>query len=280
MRFRDLVVWVTGASSGIGAALAPQFAAEGARVVLSGRREDALKAVAEAADAAAPMGTDTPALIVPFDMTDAEAVAGAARNVLDRLGHVDVLVNNAGITQRARIADTDMSVYRRVMEVDYFGPVMLTKAVLPSMLARGSGRIVCVSSVAGKYGSPMRSGYCGAKHAVHGFFDSLREEVRDSGIDVTLVLPGAVRTSVSVNALTGDGSPYDRMDPFLEAGMPPEECAARILDAVHARTPEALIATGIARRNVILKRLSPWLLARVLRRRPGRKTTVPAGGAT
>ncbi len=166
----------------------------------------------------------------------------------------------------AAASQTDISVIRRVMEVDYFGAVMLTKAVLPSMLERGSGRIACISSVAGKYGSPMRSGYCGAKHAMHGFFDSLREEVRDSGIGVTIAVPGAIRTDVSINALTGDGSRYGRMDPFLENGMPPEVCAAKILDAIDAGTPEALIAEGVARRNVVLKRWAPWLLSRTMRR--------------
>jgi dehydrogenase/reductase SDR family protein 7B len=273
MRFRDAVVWVTGASSGIGAALGPQFHAEGAHVVLSARREDALRETA--ARCAGPGET----MVHPLDVSDQAAVDAAAAAVLERFGRIDVLVNNAGITQRARVADTDMAVIRRVMDVDYFGPVMLAKAVLPAMLERGSGRIACVTSVAGKYGSPMRSSYCGAKHALHGFFDSLREEVRDRGVDVTLVVPGAVRTNVSVNALTGDGSPYDRMDPFLENGMPPETAAARILDAVHARTPEALIADGVARRNVVLKRWSPWLLSRTMRRKPGRGNTVPRGAA-
>tara|TARA_R110000787_G_scaffold88397_3_gene187736 strand:+ start:66 stop:902 length:837 start_codon:yes stop_codon:yes gene_type:complete len=271
MRFRDSVVWVTGASSGVGAALAPLLHAEGAHVVLSGRREDALGEVAAKGG-----GKGGAPLVLPFDVTDNAAVDAAARAVLDRFGRVDVLMNVAGITQRARVADADLAVFRRMMEVNYFGPLMLTKAVLPSMLARGSGRIVCVTSVAGKYGSPMRSGYNAAKHAAHGFFDSLREEVADRGIDVTLIVPGAIRTNVSINALTGDGSLYGRMDPFLESGMAPEDCAARILDAVDRRDREVLIASGAARRNVILKRLSPWLLSRALRRRrPGARSTMP-----
>lgn len=283
MRFRERVVWVTGASSGIGAALAPAFHAEGATVVLSGRREDALRRVAET------LGTgDGGHLVLPFDLTDERAVAEAARTVLDRFGRVDVLVNNAGLTQRARIVETGMPVFRRVMEVNYFAPLMLTKALLPSMIDRGTGHIVCVTSVAGKYGSPMRSGYCAAKHAAHGFFDSLREEVARHGIDVTLAVPGTVRTDISVNALTGDGSAYARMDPFLAAGMAPGDCAARILDAVHARKREVLIASGVARRNAILKRLSPWLLSWTLRRGRQRAggggggggTTIPGGGST
>jgi short-subunit dehydrogenase len=269
MRFRDSVVWVTGASSGIGAALGPQFHAEGAHVVLSARREDVLQETAARCTGRGEI------MICPLDVTDQAAIDAAAAAVLGRFGCIDILVNNAGITHRGRVSQTDISVIRRVMEVDYFGAVMLTKAVLPSMLERGSGRIACISSVAGKYGSPMRSGYCGAKHAMHGFFDSLREEVRDSGIGVTIAVPGAIRTDVSINALTGDGSRYGRMDPFLENGMPPEVCAAKILDAIDAGTPEALIAEGVARRNVVLKRWAPWLLSRTMRRKPGRGNTVP-----
>lgn len=274
MRFDDAVVWVTGASSGIGAAVVRQLDAEGAHIVLSSRAPDELQAVADT------LSGGGEKMILPFDVTDEAGVSKAARSVLDRFGKVDILFNNAGLTQRARVADSDVAVYRKVMEVNFFGPLMLTKAVLPSMLERGAGQVVCTTSVAGKYGSPMRSGYNAAKHAAHGFFDSLREEVAEAGIDVTLIVPGAVRTNVSINALRGDGSLYNRMDPFLENGMSPEECARRALEAIHARKREVLIADGVARRNVILKRWSPALLSWMTRRRRPGRTTVPAGGAT
>ena len=265
MRFRDSVVWITGASSGIGEALAHAFFREGAVVILSARREDELARVA-AALSGGDLDSEDRIALAPVDVTDEAAVAQAASDVLARFGHVDILVNNAGLTQRARLVDSSLDVYRRIMDVNYFGPLALTKAVLPSMIARGSGRIVAISSVAGKYGSAMRSAYCGAKHAVQGLFDALREELWGTGVGVTIALPGAVRTNVSVNALTGDGTPYARMDPFLENGLTPEECAARILDAVHKGRNEVLIAEGVARRNVILKRVSPALLAWTLRR--------------
>ena len=274
MRFRDSVVWVTGASSGIGEAAARQFHAEGAHVVLSARRGKELERVA------ADCGDGGDVLVSPFDVTDEQAVSAAARTVLGRFGRVDILFNNAGITQRARVADACLDVYRTMMDVNFFGPLMLTKAVLPSMLEKGRGHIVCTTSVAGKYGSPMRSGYNAAKHAAHGFFDSLREEVSESGVAVTLIVPGAVRTNVSINALRGDGSRYDKMDPFLEDGMSPADCAKRILDAVNAGKREVLIADGVARRNVILKRWSPALLSWTTRRRKPGRTTVPAGGST
>ena len=273
-RFEDKVVWVTGASSGIGEAVVRQLDAEGATLVLSSRAPDELQAVADT------LSGDGEKMALPFDVTEEAGVSAAAQTVLDHFGRVDILFNNAGITQRARVADADLSVYRTMMDVNFFGPLMLTKAVLPSMLARGEGQIVCTTSVAGKYGSPMRSGYNAAKHAAHGFFDSLREEVAEAGIDVTLIVPGAVRTNVSINALRGDGSLYNRMVPFLESGMSPEDCARRVLNAIHGRKREVLIADGVARRNVLLKRWSPALLSWVTRRRKPGRTTVPAGGST
>lgn len=272
MRFRDSVVWVTGASSGIGEATARRFHAEGAHVVISARRTAELERVAESC------GDGGYIMVLPFDVTDEKAVSAAVRAVMSRFGRVDILFNNAGITQRARVADAGLPVYRTMMDVNFFGPLMLTKAVLPSMLERKRGHIVCTTSVAGKYGSPMRSGYNAAKHAAHGFFDSLREEVSDSGIDVTLIVPGAVRTNVSINALRGDGSRYDKMDPFLEDGMSPADCAKRVVDAIHGRKREVLIADGVARRNVILKRWSPALLSWTTRRRKAGRTTVPSDG--
>jgi dehydrogenase/reductase SDR family member 7B len=277
MRFRDSVIWVTGASSGIGEAAARQFHAEGAHLVLSARNDADLQRVADDLDGLKGPGE---IFVMPFDVTDQAAVSAAACSVLDRFGRVDVLLNNAGLTQRARVVDTDLAVFQAVMDVNFFGPLMLTKAVLPSMLTRGSGQIVCTTSVAGKYGSPMRSGYNAAKHAVHGFFDSLREEVAAAGIDVTLIVPGAVRTNVSINALRGDGSRYNRMDSFLENGMPPEECARRALDAIHARKREVLIADGVARRDVFLKRWSPALLTWLMRRRKPAPRTIPADRTT
>ena len=214
-------------------------------------------------------------MVLPLDVTDGDAISVAAADVLARFGRVDILVNNAGQTHRGRIAETAIEVYRRVMEVNFFGPLMLTKAVLPSMIERGSGRTVCVTSVAGKYGSPMRSGHNAAKHAAHGFFDSLREEVSAHGVGVTLIVPGTVRTNVSLNALRGDGSLYNRMDPFIASGMEPAECARRIVNAVHWGKREVMIASGIARRNVWLKRLSPTLLSWTSRRRKPGGSDVP-----
>lgn len=272
MRFRESVVWITGASSGIGEALAVAFHAEGAQIVLSARRAGELDRVAGGLSGPAP-APEGRIMVLPLDVTDEAGIEKAASAVLARFGRVDILVNNAGLTHRAPFEATSTKVYRQVMDVNYFGALMLTRAVLPAMLARGAGHIVAVSSVAGRYGSPMRSGYCAAKHAVEGLFESLREEVWSRGVDVTVIVPGAVRTNVSINALTGDGSRYGRMDPFLESGMAPADCARRALDAIHAGRRDVLIASGVARRNVILKRLSPALMSWVLRRGQKRRRT-------
>ena len=258
--FRGTVVWITGASSGIGEELAKNLCARGAHVVLSARRTQELERVAAQCD------NRGETLVLPLNVTDELSVNKAVDSVLRHFGKIDVLLNNAGMTQRARVVDTENSVFRKIMDVNYFGPLMLTKAILPHMLKKGEGHIVCVTSVAAKYGSPMRSGYCGAKHAVHGFFDSLREELRNTNISVSLILPGAVNTNISLNALRGDGSIYGKVDEFLRKGMSAEVCAVRILKAISLRRKEVVIASGAAYRNVWLKRFIPSLLSWTLRR--------------
>lgn len=206
-------------------------------------------------------------MALPLDVAETASIAPAAKAVLDRFGRVDILVNNAGISQRALVADTDMAVYRRLMEVNFFGAVALTKAVLPSMIERQSGHIVAVTSVAGKYSSPLRSGYNASKFAMHGFFDSLRAEVHGDGIAVTLIVPGAIRTEISVNALRGDGSPYGKVNRIFHQGMDPADFARVAVDALARRRDEVMIAEGEARRLVWLKRLLPGLAARAVRLR-------------
>ena len=198
MAFAGKTVWVTGASSGIGEALARGLAGQGAAVVLSGRRADALARVA------GEIGGET--LVLPFEATDYDALPAIVAQALAWRGGVDLLINNAGVSQRSLAVDTDFSVYRQLMEIDFLAPLRLTQLVLPHMIARRSGRIAIVSSVAGKLGVPLRTGYCAAKHACVGYFEALRAEVETAyGVGVTVVLPGSVRTSVAINALNGSG---------------------------------------------------------------------------
>ena len=258
MSFQGQVVWITGASAGIGEALALAFARQGARLVLSARNEAALRRV-QAACAPAE------ALVLPLDLAAPDTFAAAVTAVRARFGRIDLLVNNGGISQRSLALETSLAVDRQLMEVDYFGPVALSKAVLPGMVAQGTGRIVVISSLVGKFGTPYRSAYAAAKHALHGFFDSLRAEIHGSGVGVTILCPGFIHTGVSVNALTGDGSTLGEMDAATAQGMAPADFAHRALQAIAQGRDEVAIG-GRETWGVVLKRLAPGLFARVLHR--------------
>ncbi|MBP6508686.1 MAG: SDR family oxidoreductase [Opitutaceae bacterium] len=259
MRFTDKVVWITGASSGIGEALAREFAREGARLVLSSRRSDALEHVR--ATCLRPESH----VVLPLDLTRSESFPAATARALELCGHVDILVNNGGVSQRAFAADATLEVERALMEVNYFGTVALTKAVLPSMQARRAGHIVVVSSVMGYVGTPGRSTYAAAKHALHGYFDSLRAEVWREGLKVTLACPGYVKTAVSANALDAQGGKHGRTDDTHKRGISAEKCAAAIVRAV-ARGREEVAVGGPEVFAIQLKRFFPWLASRIVRR--------------
>ncbi|MDW8050867.1 MAG: SDR family oxidoreductase [Armatimonadota bacterium] len=259
MRFRDKVVWITGASSGIGEALAYAFAREGAHLILTARRRERLEAVRDAC-----AGTGK-VLLLPFDVTDYECHPTMVAAAIEHFGQVDILVNNAGVSQRALALETDFRVERRIMEVNFFSAVSLTKTVLPYMIERGGGHIAVVSSLLGKFSTPWRSAYCASKHALHGYFDALRAEVYDKNIYITLICPGFVRTEVSLHALRGDGSEHGQMDETIAKGMPADVCARRILDAIHKRKEEVYIA----RYELIalyLKRFAPGLFSKLIRK--------------
>lgn len=258
-RFNDKVVWITGASSGIGEALARAFAAEGARLVLSSRRPDELERVRAAC------ANGQPHLCLPLDLEKSEGFPALVAELLPRVGSIDFLVNNGGLSQRGLALETGLEVERRLMEIDYFGQVALSKAVLPSMLARGSGRLIVVSSVMGYLGTPMRSTYSAAKHALHGYFDSLRAELHGTGVGVTIACPGYVRSRVSQNALTPSGAPQGRQDRPQGRGIAPDRCARAILRAA-AKGRDEVHVGGREIVGIYLKRFLPGLFARLVRR--------------
>ena len=231
------VAWITGASSGIGEALAHALGRAGWSLILSGRRVAALQAVADAAGA--------PALVLPFEATDYDALPRVVADAIAWRGGVDMLVNNAGISQRSLALDTGFEVYRALMEADFFAPLRLTQLVLPHMVARRSGRLVAISSLAGRTGSPLRTGYCAAKHALLGYYEALRAEVETAhGVSVTSVLPGSVRTAIATNALQGDGSVRGVSDTNIDAGMDPAEAARIIVDGIGRNQREIVVAQG------------------------------------
>lgn len=258
--FQGQVVWVTGASSGIGAALVRQLDAAGARVVLSARRQQALEQVRQ--QCVHPERH----LVLPLDLECPEQFPAAVSQVIESMGHLDILINNGGISQRSLIADTDMSVYRRLMEVNYFSAVALTQAVLPIMQKQKSGHVVVTASIAGLISTRLRSGYGAAKAAIIAFCESLQAEVWDSGIAVTVVCPGGVNTEISTRALVGNGGEHGVMDSLQTQGLSAEECARQILLGIVARKPLLLVA-GREKLAVYLKRLSPalsqWLLRHI-----------------
>jgi len=257
--FSGKTIWITGASSGIGAALARALATRGARLILSARTTVKLEAVRQSCSA------PDEHLCLTMDLADQSSIDAAWNQLQEMPREVEILINNAGMTQRDRVMDTRMEVYRLLQEVNFLAAVDLTKKVLPDMLARGAGQIVAVSSVMGKFASPQRSGYAAAKHALQGFMDSLRAEVHAAGIRVLVASPGFVNTDVSRNALRGDGTPHGKMDPGQATAISAESCAEQIITAMVKGRAE-VFPGGKERIGLLLNRLSPALLRRVMRK--------------
>ena len=257
-------VWITGASSGIGRACAEVYAKRGYRVILSSRRKEALDNVAEELSSNKEVERDN-LIVLPLDLSKSDGFPSLVNDLIKKVSTIDFVINSGGISQRSLAVDTSLDVDRRIMEIDYFGTVALTKALLPHFISKKAGHFVVVSSLMGVFSSPLRSGYCGAKHALHGFFESLRAEVYDSGISITIVCPGFIATDISLNAVVGDGSKQGTMDEKTGAGMTPLECAKRLYKGV--RKKKALILIGRSEiLAVYVGRFFPGLLRRIIRK--------------
>lgn len=254
--FTDKVVWVTGASSGIGEAVAKEMAKAGAQLILSSRRKEELERVAKESGIA-----ENKVMVLPLDLMNHDEMEDKASQAIDRFGRIDILINNGGISQRSLVVDTDLSVFKRLVDIDYLGTVALTKAVLPYMVKQQAGQIGVITSLMGKFASPMRSGYCGAKHALHGFFDALRLEHDSDNIAVCLICPGYILTNISQNALSADGSKHNKLDEGQASGMTAEVCAQKILKALKKKNFEVAIG-GTETVGILLKRFFPKFLHR------------------
>lgn len=250
-------IWITGASSGIGEALAYALSKKGCSLILSSRKEAELKRVKENCL------NSKNVEIVPLDISEFDTLSSKTTLALSLFGPIDILINNAGISQRSLILNTDFEVYKKLMDIDYLGTVGLSKALLPHFVEEGKGHFVTVSSLMGKFGSPLRSGYCGAKHALHGFFDVLRMEHEKDGVNVTLICPGFVRTNVAKNALTADGSPQIDDDAGTQNGLNVNVFAQKMIRAIEKNKFEAYIGKKEIL-AVYLKRFLPKLLHRVV----------------
>ncbi|WP_305982708.1 SDR family oxidoreductase [Roseivirga thermotolerans] len=258
MNLQNKTIWLTGASSGIGEALAKQLSQFPINLILSSRREEELKRVKSECS------NQDRIKVLPLDLMQSETFEPKVQEAISAFHQVDILINNGGRSQRSLVKDTVLQVDRDLMEVNYFGSVGLTKALLPHMLERGSGHFVVVTSLTGIFGTPYRSGYAASKHALHGFYDSMRAELEDSGIKVTIAAPGFVKTNVSINAFTGDGSALGSMDSAQANGLTPDECAKAIIRAMIKEKREVYI--GKESYGAYVKRFLPGLFARMIKK--------------
>jgi dehydrogenase/reductase SDR family protein 7B len=255
--FNDKVVWITGASSGIGEALSYAFALQGAKLILSGRRIEELERVKQACT------SPDQVQILSLDLSDVPSLDHKTEEAIRCFGHVDILIHNGGISQRSLVIETPMEVHRKLMEVDYFSYVAITKAISPHFISRKAGHFVVMSSVMGKIGTPMRSAYAAAKHALHGFFDCLRAELSPQNIQVTILTPGYIRTNVAYNAITKDGTKQAKQSDNIANGLPPEQAAKQILRAISKGAYETYIGKfGGEKIGLLLNRFAPGLLIR------------------
>lgn len=259
VKIDEKVVWVTGASSGIGEALTYELDKKGCKLILSSRKKEDLELVRNNCE------NPENIKIIELDLLDFESTSGNTEIAWSLFGHIDILINNAGISQRSLIAETEFEIYKKLVDINYLGTVALTKALLPHFVKQQSGHFVTVTSLMGKFSSPYRSGYCGAKHALHGFFDGLRMEHEKDGIAVTLICPGFVQTNVAKNALTGDGKPQNQEDEKTKNGLPANIFARKMIKAVEKRKFEAYIGKREVS-GIYLKRFFPKILHKVVLR--------------
>jgi len=258
--FTGKVVWITGASSGIGEALVFALAKQNAKIILSARNEPNLQAVAQKAGLA-----KENYLIIPFDLADTNAAESYVQQIISKFNRIDILINNGGMSQRAEAIATTKNTERNLFEINYFAQVALAKAVLPVMIKQHSGQITVVSSIAGKFGFYLRSTYSAAKHALHGYFESLRLEVEKNNIQVSLVCPGKIQTNISNNAILADGSKHAKMDESHVGAMTAEECANKILTGIENNKHEILVGRKEVL-TVYVKRFFPGWLYKILKK--------------
>lgn len=264
MSFQNKVVWITGASSGIGEALTYEFSKQGARLIISARRKDELERVKAKCQTLGAAAIE----ILPLDLSQANTLALTAEAAINTYGQVDILINNGGVSQRGLAKETTLEVDRKIFEINYFGTITLTKTLIPQFIKQGHGHFVTVTSVTGKIGTPYRSSYAGSKHALHGFFDSLRAELwKDNpNILVTLVTPGWTNTNLSLTALMGDGSAQGKKDDTHEHGLTPEFVAQKIVQAIQNKKRELLVAGSKESMAVYVNRFFPNLFAKIIRK--------------
>ncbi|MGM0496935.1 MAG: SDR family oxidoreductase [Bacteroidota bacterium] len=251
--FKKKRIWITGASSGIGEALAYEFSKMNTQLILSGRNQKKLEEVKNSC-----LQNGSAILTVPFDLSDMNSINNSVEIVLEKFGSVDLLINNGGISQRALVQNTTLDVDQKIMDVNYFGNIALTKALLPSMLKQGHGYIAVTTSIVGKFGFPMRSAYSASKHALYGFYETLRTELADQKIKVTMICPGRIQTNISFHALNEKGEEHGELDDGQKNGMPSNKAAKKIVKALQKEKREVVVG-GKELLMLPLKRFAPYL---------------------
>ncbi|XP_056631601.1 dehydrogenase/reductase SDR family protein 7-like [Diorhabda sublineata] len=261
------VVVITGSSSGLGEALAHEFYKQGCQVVLCARRRQELERVRTDLLHSHSTVPTHPPIIIPLDLSEIDKLEEQVKKIVSITGKIDILINNGGISHRGSVLSTQNDVDMKIMMVNYFGTIALTKAVLPDMMKRKEGHIIFISSIQGLVALPERSAYSASKHALQAFSDSLRAEVASSNISITVVSPGYIKTNLSLNALTGTGESYGHMDPTTEKGLPPEYVAAKIVKAVAEKKKELIISTLLPKFAIFLRKCLPSLYFLIMAKR-------------
>ncbi|CAN5217436.1 SDR family NAD(P)-dependent oxidoreductase [soil metagenome] len=261
MRFSQKVIWITGASSGIGEALAYAFYKEGANLILSARNELALVKISENC------GDAQRVKILPLDLSQTNMLQSRVITALEHYGKIDILINNAGIAQNYQVINTNEEVIRKIMEVNFFGTVLLSNLLIPLFIQSGGGHLVIISSLSGKFGVPKLSSYSASKHALHGYFNSMRTEVHQKNIRITILVPGYIKTSIAQNALVGDGRISGRNLEIMKRGMDPEKCAIEMVNAIYKKKEEDYIGNKEIL-SVYFYRFFPKLFNKVIRNHP------------
>jgi dehydrogenase/reductase SDR family member 7B len=255
--FTGKVAWITGASSGIGEAMVYEFAERGAKVIISSNDPPGLERVKKACGSRSGM-----IICVPFDLSDTTGIEKLVQQQIGPTGKIDYLLNIGGISQRARIDETPIWLDRKIFEINYFGTISLTKAVLPYMIGNKSGHIVATSSISGRFGFPFRSAYSASKQALHGFFETLYLENKENNIRTSVIIPGRVSTNISLHALDSEGKEFGKMDRVLAKGLPPEKAARIIIRGIIKNKREILVGRS-EMIMLYIRRIWPWLFFRI-----------------
>jgi dehydrogenase/reductase SDR family member 7B len=256
-QYAGKVVWITGASSGIGEALVYEFIQKGATVIASSKDLPGLERVKkECGDRSAMVDC------LPFDLSDTSSINQLVDQQISKTGRIDILLNIGGISQRARIDETPVWLDRKIFEINYFGTIALTKAVLPYMIRQKSGHILATSSISGRFGFPLRSAYSASKQALHGFFETLYLENKINNIRASVIIPGRVRTSISLHALNAEGKEHGKLDDGQAKGITPEKAAQIIIRGIKRNKREILVGSGELM-ILHIRRYFPWLFFRI-----------------